>query len=268
MSSLVTLTVQRLRQLDRLRIEKVPQLREVEKLLTTERQVLDLAQTRYQEFSQFIEARSEIEQEYTNLMELKRDLARVQDQRQATQVRYEELQVVSLREEKALAFYSSVLDDVTQEYVSKLQEALNNVYSYVFQNPNKSVQLDLDDRYNKKVLVLKVVNLFEGEVKLEELKASGFSLRVVMGTVLLVYFILYNGLERFVMFDESFGGLADDTLARFFSLLRVFVDELGFRFLLISHEPRHKDFMDRVYTVRGGRFTEEHGDVEDPEEST
>ena len=255
--------VQRLRKLDQLRLEKVPQLLEANRQYAEEYSLYTAAMANYKDFERFVEAAPEIEAEYQKLIDLKRDIARVLDQKVSTLNRYTELSMDAAREQKALAFYSSVLDDITAEYVSKLEDALNQVYTYVFQNPNKRVSLDLVDRYNKKVLVLRVINLSEGTDNVEDLDDSGFSVSVVLGTVLLVYFILYNNLERIIFFDESFGGLADDTLGRFFALLRVFIEDLGFKFMLISHEPRHKEYADRIYSVRGGRFTEEKGDVEE-----
>lgn len=261
MSDLGISILDRIRKLHLLQYEKLPRLSEAVTHLNSVSALVDSLRTQFAQYAKYVEASQDIEEEYKVLMDIKRDLVRVSDQRKDTEAKFVEVQAIALLEQKALGFYSNLLDNLTKEYVSKLQDALNDVYGFVFQRPNKSIQLDLDDRYNKKVLTLKVINLFDGQAIVEDLKASGFSLRVVMGTVLLVYFILYNNLERVIFFDESFGGLADDTLSRFFSLLHVFVDELGFRFLLISHEPRHVDYVDHVYSVRGGIFVKEDTEV-------
>jgi len=161
------------------------------------------------------------------------------------------------RRQALLTFYLSVLDDATEEYVERTEKSLNEVYSYVFQEFNKFVRIKLVDRYNRKVLAPKLYNIVDGVEHEETLDDSGYSLSVVLGTVLLVYFILYTGAERVIMFDEAISGLSAETSARFFELLHLFVRDLGFSFGIISHEIRYIEFADHVYTVRKGVFSEE-----------
>lgn len=204
--------------------------------------------------SDIIERAEAIEDAWLTVTNLQRDYERtktLRDDQSRTYVRFNE---DSLREQKGLKFYSAVLDRITESYVRQLEATLNDVYQYVFQNPLKTVALALEDRYNKKVLQLRLVNQAAGETNEETLDESGFSVSVVLGTVLLVYYIMYNGLERVIFFDESFTGLSDETASRFFSLLRVFIEQMDFDFMLISHETRFVEYADRSYFVRGGKF--------------
>lgn len=208
----------------------------------------------YNDCSAILSQREEIVQTYNTLNDLLRDQTRLNDSLGAIQDDFQKASARLLLEQKGLAFYSSVLDDITSEYVDRLGAALSEVYLYVFQNPNKKPSLVLKDKYNKKVLSLVMVNTYGGEEHSEDLDEGGFSVEVVLGTVLLIYFILYNNLERVIFFDESFTGLADETASRFFSLLKNFTADLGFSFMLISHETRFAEYADRTYFVRGGRY--------------
>jgi ABC-type dipeptide/oligopeptide/nickel transport system ATPase component len=256
----VTVSERALR-LSQVQAEMLPKLRDLEADRLQARLDIKTLEGTLVPYQTFLDNDESILEGYDSLMELKRDYVRTEDQRGAAITKHQSLGAKSLLEQKLLAFYSSVLDDITESYVGKLEQALNEVYTYVFQNPQKSVKLALEDRYNKKVLALRLINTHEGEEHEETLSESGYSVSVVLGTVLLVYFLLYNNLERIVFFDESISGLAVDTSSRFFALLRTFTEQLGFKFMLISHETRYAEFADKVYSVRGGKFTEEvaHG---------
>lgn len=159
-----------------------------------------------------------------------------------------------LRRQRVLTFYASVLDKITENYVTEIETTLNRVFVFVFNNPNKRIALEMTDRYNKKVLVPRIYNMVEGKEYPESLKETGKSVSVVLGTVLLVYFIMYTNTERVILFDEAISGLSVETSARFFELLQSFRTKLNFRFGIISHEIRYEEFVDHVYTVRRGVF--------------
>lgn len=256
----MTEVAQRIRKLSALKADKVPQLAALKEQMAEAQGGLEKGTKGLEPLQFFLDNADIIESNSQQLFDIKRDLARTEDSYSEAFARHEAVNLTALREQKALKFYASVLDDLTAEYVQKLEDALNEVYLFVFQNPNKRVKLMMDDKYNKKVLVLRLVNTFGEEVHIEGLEDSGYSVSVVLGTVLLVYFILYNNLEKVVFFDEAISGLSADTALRFSSLLRAFIDESGFKFLMISHESRYAEFADRTYSVRGGRFTLESHD--------
>jgi hypothetical protein len=87
---------------------------------------------------------------------------------------------------KAFDFFSQVIDEVVEKYLRSLEEILNVCYSEIYQNEDKSIKLDIVEKYNKKVLQLIILN--KGEE--EKLTENGGGVRVVLGTVLLIYYIL------------------------------------------------------------------------------
>lgn len=158
---------------------------------------------------------------------------------------------------KSQKFWLYVLEKLTSTYVDKLESSLNDIYTYVFQQNDKKVRLSMEDRYNKKVLILKMVNVVNGEEMEEPLEESGFSVATVLGTILLVYYIQYNNYPKVIFFDESFGGLDDMNLPRFMEMLKMFVEELGFQFCIVSHDKRLVKFSDNIYYVKDGVYTKQ-----------
>jgi len=208
-----------------------------------------------------------IEGAYQTYNDAVRDRKRLEELRGDQSLSCEKTARIALLEQKALALYSSVLDKITKDHVEGMSSTLNDVFAYVFQNPAKRATLQMVDRYNKKVLVPTLITTDENGVEnAEGLDDSGFSVSVVLGTVLLLHYIIHNNLTRVVFFDESFGGLSDETAARFFTLLRVFIDNFGFSFMLVSHESRFVEYVDRSYFARHGRFVLEGSAISSYEE--
>lgn len=170
---------------------------------------------------------------------------------------FQDLQSKADRRQRLLTFYAGVLDDVTETYIDRLESALNEVYQYAFQKPEKRVKLETKDKYNRKVLEPTLYHVFDGKEYPEDLDESGYSLSVVLGSVLLVYFLLYTEGDRIIWFDESISGLHVDVATRFFDLLHVFTEKLGFRFAIISHETRYAELVDHIYSVKSGSFLKE-----------
>lgn len=153
-------------------------------------------------------------------------------------------------------FYSQLLENVTQLYVSKLDDILNEVYLYVYQDPTKRIKIALEERYNKKVLQLKIFTKVGDDEYEESVDDEGHSVAVVLGTIFLIYFIQFQNLPRVVIFDETFSGLSQETIDRFFPFLKLFAEKQGFEFLVISHDGlRLNNFIDRVYQVTNGVYT-------------
>jgi hypothetical protein len=158
-----------------------------------------------------------------------------------------------IREEKVFETLSLLLDKTTLRYVKSLEQTLNKVYSSVFQRLDKGVSLKISVMRGKKVLTLSIQKQVSQDTGIDlDLKPG--SVTTLLGTILNLYYIIFSNLPRFVIFDESFASLDDIIVERFFQTLKVFVDELGFKFLIISQDPAVSALGTRVYesTVGGG----------------
>lgn len=155
--------------------------------------------------------------------------------------------------QKAQAFYLDFQEKVTKRYIYSLEGTLNEVFQYVYQKPSKSVSLTLEESYGKQVVKVKTVRVSgKGTATKEDLDESGFSVSVVLGTIMLLYFIMLNKIERVVFLDEALGGLSARSTERFYQVLRQFVTEHGFKFFIVSHDEKVAPFADRVYYMENG----------------
>jgi hypothetical protein len=165
---------------------------------------------------------------------------------------YSQLQAALQVGLKGQAFFLSFMEKVTYEYVSQLEGTLNEVFQFVFDNPMKSVKLAMSESYGKMVMRLSMQVTARSRVGDESLDDSGYSVSLVLGTVTLMYFIMLNGLERIIFFDETFTGLSDRSMDKFLQILHQFIDRHGFKFLLISHEARVLPWATQVYYADAG----------------
>jgi DNA repair exonuclease SbcCD ATPase subunit len=191
------------------------------------------------------------------LPELQAVLRSFSDSFKATMEEYE-LAVKDLeRTEKLNAFYKSVLERLTKQYLDSLSEMLTEVYRSVYGVNHKSVHLVMDDFRNKKVIKLHIINHQEGRDFVEDFSAEGGAAHVILGLIVAVYFLLSTGGERIIFIDEALSQLHNDSLSRFLKILRQFVDSLGFVFVIVSHDAyRLRGFVDKVYFVEDGTYKE------------
>jgi ABC-type dipeptide/oligopeptide/nickel transport system ATPase component len=159
---------------------------------------------------------------------------------------------------KIFAFYKSVLENLTRLYLDSLSSMLTEVYQEVFNTDAKRVLLQMADYRNKKVIKLSIVaHAEDGHDYVEDFSLQGGSARMVLGIVVAIYFLLTTGGERIIFIDESFSCLHDDVLHRFLAILRQFVDNLGFTFVVIDHSAyRFQGFIDKVFMVNEGVYKE------------
>jgi DNA repair exonuclease SbcCD ATPase subunit len=154
-----------------------------------------------------------------------------------------ELRVSYVLEEKVQKFYMWMIDKLTDKYIKSLEKSLNEVFQYIYNTNYKGILLEIEEKYGKKKLVIYKV---EGEHKVS-LDNSGGSVSVVVGTILLIYYILFKGLPKVLIMDEAFGSIESENLDRFIDMLKEFNVRFGFDFLLVSHDDRLIARADKVY---------------------
>jgi len=171
--------------------------------------------------------------------------------------KYEEAVKNLETQNKLFEFYKAVLDRLTKLYLESLSQMLSEIYANVYGTSTKQIQLSMEDFRGKKVIRLNVVNNIDGKVYVENFDNEGGAAHIMLGAIVAIYFILTTGLPRILIFDESLSALFSETLQRFLGILRQFVDQLGFVFVIIAHDAyRMKGFIDKVYTVDSGVYKE------------
>jgi len=157
---------------------------------------------------------------------------------------------------KLFAFYKEVLDRLTRQYLESLSGMLTEVYQNVFNDFSKTVFLEMVDFRNKKVIRLNLVKSIGGKQYVENLSTQGGSATIVLGLIVSIYFLLTTGGERIIFIDEQLSQLHSGTLDRFMEVLRRFVSDLGFVFVIVSHDSeRMESSVDKVYGVANGVYT-------------
>jgi hypothetical protein len=156
---------------------------------------------------------------------------------------------------KLLEFYKAALDRLTKLYLGSLSDMLTDVYREVYGVDSKSVLLVMEDFRGKKVIRLNVVNKVNGKDYVEGMDIQGGSSHIVLGLIVGIYFLLTTGSPRIMFIDEGFSALHDDVLRRLLAILRRFVEDLGFTFVVVDHAAyRFRGFVDSVYTIDGGLY--------------
>ena len=171
---------------------------------------------------------------------------------------------------KLFEFYKAVLDRLTKLYLDSLSGMLTEVYREVYGTDLKQIQLQMVDFRNKKVIRLNVVNKVNGKDYVEDFTNEGGAAHIMLGAIVAVYFILTTGAPRIMFFDESLSALHNSTLERFLGILKQFVDQLGFVFVLVAHDSfRMKEFISKAYVIEDGVYKEvPSGELESFLEST
>jgi len=158
---------------------------------------------------------------------------------------------------KLFEFYKAVLDKLTKLYLESLSQMLSEIYAKVYDTNTKQIQLSMEDFRGKKVIRLNVINNVDGKVYVENFDNEGGAAHIMLGAIVAIYFILTTGLPRIMVFDESLSSLHSHSLSRFLGVLKQFVDQLGFVFVVIAHDAyRMNGFIDKVYTVDKGVYKE------------
>jgi hypothetical protein len=166
------------------------------------------------------------------------------------------------KDNKLFEFYKEALDRLTKQYLVSLSDMLTEVYSSVYDQTNKRIWLGMEDFRNKKVIRLYLINNIGGKDYKEDFDKSGGSAQIVLGTIVAIYFILTTGMPRIIFFDESLSALHTNVLHRFMDVLQNFVTDLDFKFVIVEHAAlRLKDYINKIYWVRDGEYTEIVGDA-------
>lgn len=156
-----------------------------------------------------------------------------------------------------IEFYRDVLTSLTEQHLDQLSGTLSSVYSSVYETENKRVRLVMEDYRGKKVIRLKIVNVYDGKEYEESLDNDGGSAQIILGSVIALYFIIATGLPRIMFFDESVSALSTPKLRSFLSVLKEFSEKLDFVFVFVEHAAyRMTGYIDQLFTISNGVYKE------------
>jgi ABC-type dipeptide/oligopeptide/nickel transport system ATPase subunit len=82
--------------------------------------------------------------------------------------------------------------------------------------------------------------------------ASGGSVRAVIDLITRVFLIKQTGKRKFLCMDESLSMISDLYIQPVVDFLNSLAKEMDFDFLMITHDPRFKEYGESVYQIDKG----------------
>lgn len=154
----------------------------------------------------------------------------------------------------AVEVVKKLIERLSAKGITKLESLLTYGLNTIFSDREYSISIEVKERGDVKTAEIWLVEtLVSGRQRKCKLRDSvGGGVQVTVSLIIRVYFILVLGLRRVVIMDETFTEVADEYLPGLFEFIRNTIDELSFRYLLITHDPRFTEFVDRQYRMTNG----------------
>lgn len=146
------------------------------------------------------------------------------------------------------------INKLSEGHISHLQELVNSMLNTVFYDKKYSIDMQLNDTKNGKVLDLFLIDstLSIEDPVVTELSSNGGGLQTVVGFVLQIYFIIYFKQERILFLDEALSAVSSEYIPTLVDFMRGLVDKYQFKFVAIFHDTRFSEYADTIYQVSRG----------------
>lgn len=196
--------------------------------------------------------------------ELKKRCSLLQGQQNALQSELKETETFIETEkaaiallERALIVLKKLVDRATQEDLEKIQEFATNGMKKVLYDQDIECRISATSKTGAAK-----VRIFgkEGDVEGPFLRTFGGGVWNTVSFVLRLIFILRFGMRRVIFLDESFSKISEEYQPYMSELVQSLSKQLGFKVLLITHQPSFAEHADKVYqakSVKGKLVLEE-----------
>lgn len=161
---------------------------------------------------------------------------------------------------KALEVFKRLTTILSEKGKKSLENLISNGLSLVFTDRKYSVEVNISDAKDLKKVDFFLIEEVEGERIVSNIRDSvGGSVNSVVSIICQIFFITLTGAERVLFLDESLSDVHVSYREGLFELLERFVDEAGFKILIITHDPDIVRRADKGYVVENGVYREEKG---------
>ena len=155
--------------------------------------------------------------------------------------------------ELAIEYMKEIIDKLSRSHIDHLEELLNTAISTIFFDKRYNIEFELSEFRNSNALNIYLIEEQEDGSKIKtDIKDNGFGIKTIVGFILQIYFILYQGLSPILFIDEGFSALSDQYIPYLRSLLTSLSERYGFIFVLVAHDIRFINIADKKYEVRNG----------------
>lgn len=149
---------------------------------------------------------------------------------------------------ESLGAYKAAIDLIYERSIDELKTTLNAALSYIFVDRDFSIDIVLEDRYGKSLVLVLQTGGFTVSLK----DGMGMGINCVISAVLHIYYLYCKG-SKILLLDESYHNISEDYIDRFFEFLRDLCKSLDFKLVLISHDTRIVPFADHAYRISKGK---------------
>lgn len=205
------------------------------------------------------ELTAQIEQLLDNMKDIKSklDSYNIRKESLKSNINSLSLDLETLRQRKHLIdsakqYYLKVIDVCYMHSIKEMEDFVNKVLGYVFYDEQYSIRLDITNKHNKSITFYLIDGRRDIEIPLR--KGCGKGIKSVVSFILLTYYLMRMK-SPYLFLDESFVNISAGYVSRFFEYVKLLCHKHNMCIVLITHDPRFKDFADFIYNVKNGVVT-------------
>lgn len=151
------------------------------------------------------------------------------------------------QEMEAREYYKRAVDLIYEKSVKELTTTLNAALSYVFEDRNFRIDVELSDKRGKSLSL----NMYDNGELVSLKDGMGMGVNCVISAILHLYYLNCKD-KKVLLLDEAYSNIDIEHLVPFFEFFHKLVKQLGFKVIMITHDPRFMQYADKVYTVDMG----------------
>lgn len=152
--------------------------------------------------------------------------------------------------------YQKAADLVYEKSLGELEHTLNLALEYVFFDSRYKAKLDMGDRRSKTVDLYLVDESKDPPLEVDMRDGIGMGVRSVLSFVFQAQYLLARGLAPVMLIDEAYTAISDAYIGRFFDFVHGLCEAKGLALVLISHDFRVLQYVDKCYRVSEGTVSE------------
>jgi DNA repair exonuclease SbcCD ATPase subunit len=188
-------------------------------------------------------------------------------------IREYEQDIVRLREEKksmleefdlntrTLSSLIILFDKLNEQGLGKLTELMENTLNKIYPKRNYRVEYEVREIRKGNHLTFYLIETKGGKEIRSDIKNSvGGSIRAICGLLCCIYYAVKKDSVRFLGFDESLSQIDSVAFDKVFQMLKTFGEDLGFKYLIMTHDDRFSPYIDRTYNVSSDGIVSEVGE--------
>lgn len=161
---------------------------------------------------------------------------------------------------KSMEVMKKLIELMSSKGIENLKKLLSFGLKTIFNDRDYAVEIEISERGNVKTAEFFLEEIKDGErIKVRLRDAAGGGIQTVVALIMMIYFIISLELRRLIILDEALSQVSDTYVENLFKFMKQTSDELGFKFLLVTHDPRFLEYADRIYRMKMGRLAISHG---------